>query len=121
MSLMKRLRVTINADAVAKGVLAMMRERHAATGDSEDNEDLIRLGMLPKRWMEMIESQMMTVICDRFQVNQYEVRRGEVTTIVKTGDGDDELDVMTFSLKELVREMVHEVSLALYANVEMLV
>jgi hypothetical protein len=114
MSLIRRLRITINADAIAKGVLEMMRERHALTGDAEDDETLVRFGMLPKRWMDILESQMTSVICERFKVSNYEKRTGEVMTMLDDG-------AFTFKLRELVNEMVHEVSLAMYGNVDMVV
>jgi hypothetical protein len=118
---MRQLRVTINADAIAKGVLAMMRERYAVSRETEDSEDLIRFGMLPKRWMDMLESQMTNVICERFNIAEHEKAKNEVTTIIKTGDGDDDYATVTFNPRELVNEMVHEVTLALYANVAMVV
>ena len=121
MSLMRQLRWTINADAIAKGVLAMMRERHLVTDDAEDDETLIRFGMLPKRWMDMIEQSVTAVICERHSVTSHEKVTGIVMTVIKTGDGDDDYEVMTFKLSELISEMVHEVSLALYSNVEMVV
>lgn len=119
MSVMRQVRVKINAKGIAKGILAMMRERHAASGDAEDDETIIRFGMLPKRWMDILETQMTDVICEKFLVNNYEKRTGEVTTIIRHEDGDHSVE--TFKIKDLVSEMVHEVSLAMYGEVEMLV
>jgi len=118
MSLMRQLNVTINADAIAKGTLAMMRDQDAR-GDS--NETLIRFGLLPAKWMEMIERQMTDVLCERFLVNNYEKTKGEVTTIIRHSADPDDVTVETFRIKDVVSEMLHEVTLALYSNVEMVV
>jgi hypothetical protein len=118
MTIMQKARVTVDADAIAKGVLAMMRERHAMTDDAEDSEVLIRFGMLPKRWMDLIEKSMWSVVEERFQVTDYERRKDSVTTMIRTAD---DYEIVTFQPSKLIAEMVHEVSLALYSNVEMVV
>jgi hypothetical protein len=48
-------------------------------------------------------------------------REKEHTVIVKPGRGYDDYHSETFTIKEVVAEMMHEVSLALYGAVEMVV
>lgn len=122
MNLMRQMRITMDADAIAKGVLAMMRERHLASQDAEDDETIIRFGMLPARWMNMLESQMDAVIRERFDLlPKRSSDRDEYTTIIKDPNAEDGHRMVTFKMRDLVNEMVHEVSLAMYSNVDMVV
>jgi len=120
--LMKRMRVTIDARAVAEGVLAMMGEHYALTGDPESDETLVRFGMLPAKWMTMVEEQMESVIRERFDLLPAgRDNRDEYHTIIRDPEAEDSYRMVQFSVRALVQEMLHEVTLAMYGSVEMVV
>lgn len=113
--IMRQVGVRVDAKAIAHGLLEMMRE------ESEDNEVLIRFGMLPAKWMELVERQMDSVIRERYSLLPKEQDRKDEHTVL-INPGDPELShVETFRVSRLVAEMVHEVCLALYGSVEMVV
>lgn len=99
---LQELPVEINAEAIAVGLIEMM---------SGDERAAIRFGLLPARHMEAVEKSF------RARFNQL-------------GGGKDDIRLATFkdgrpcqefSLRRLVSEATHEVAMALYDQVEMVV
>ena len=115
MSEMQKIRVTINAKAIAEGVVGMIREA------DPESETLIRFGMLPKTWMDMIERQMVSVIQSRFDLAGDVKDKDKFFALVRNPNDAEDLDCVGFSMKKLIAEMVHEVSLAMYGAVDMVV
>lgn len=100
------LPVTIDADKIAKGVIRMMEE----AGDDE-SLTVMKFGMLPKKWIDMIEEQMRASFREKLML----VGGKDERTVIYDGQ------IVTFSFDELIQEALHEICLALYSNTEMVV
>jgi hypothetical protein len=94
--------ITINAKAIAQGVIDMMDENEVAA---------IRFGLLPKRWVDMLEVQMESVVRSRFNDAKGEAFYGFV--------GDHFYDHV--KIKDVVSQMVKQVCHEMYGCVEMVV
>lgn len=111
--------VLIDAENLAKGILALMRE------ESEDNELLIKFGMLPAKWMEMIDKMLREKFLG-MSVKLADLLEGFEDFLLSKGDLDKRVMSIggvphEFDIDKLVSEAVHEVALALYGAVEMVV
>jgi len=109
MSVMKQLRLTVDMKPIASGLLNMMREQ------DENNETLIRFGLLPAKWMETAEEQFKASIRDKLPIAE----DGDKCAAAFVVDGG--YVVEHFSMKELANEFSHELALALYGAVDMVV
>ena len=94
--------IHVDAEPIARGLFAMM---------DDDEQDLIRLGLLPHRWIELLEKQ-----------TELEMREklGFPTGDTFTYWMKDKV-VEDQSMKKLVSAIVHEVCLKLYGCVKMVV
>lgn len=96
------LPVEINAEAIAIGLIEMM---------NEDERVAIRFGLLPAIHMAAIEKSFR----DRFS------QIGGGKEDIRLATFNDGRPCQEFSLRKLVSEATHEVALALYDQVEMVV
>jgi len=84
--------------------------------DDPDNIVLIRFGLLPAQWMDYVKRVCEMIVRERFMLLP---DAKECTTIINAGT--DDCEVIHFKVADVVSEMVHEISLALYGCVEMVV
>lgn len=96
---MRTLPITIDADAIAAGLLEMF---------TDDERTVLRFGMLPAKKMEILQKQMEASFRERFTFDT-----GDQCTARVKRDGDAH-EIVDFSMSRLVSEAVHEVCLALY-------
>lgn len=114
--------VRIDFDAIAKGLIRMMKE----AGD-ETSLNVMRFGMLPAKWVELAEREFKAKFDEQFayyrHVAKYvydllgqEYDPDEIHVVAKPGRPPYE-----FSFKKLMAEVMHELALALYSNTKMVV
>ena len=108
---MKRARLNCDAKAIAEGLVKLMEE------EDPNNVALIRFGMLPAKWMDRVKKSCQELLVDRLHVDP-----NSDEAIVTFANPDEQnrycVDVHP---KKIVSEMLHEISLALYGCVEMVV
>lgn len=97
----KKLRTapfTMDAGAIARGLLDLF----------DENEKIaLRFGMLPAQKMEIVQKMMR----EKFLENATS-KEGDLFTVIY--DDGTRRQIVEFSMKKLVSEAVHEISLALY-------
>lgn len=118
---------TIDYDAIAKGMIGLMEQ----AGDTE-SLTVMRFGMLPKKWLDMVESQLR----ERLMRDIKPLVDGTKASYAILGKIDEyDPDVVSvplqwsrkfggrdeFSIKKAMSEILHELSLAFYSNVDMVV
>lgn len=108
---LRKARMTIDAEAIAKGLIEMMEE------DDPNNVALIRFGMLPAKWMRTVEKMLGEVISERLHCDP----KSESDIVVFSEQGEDGRCVAEIRPRAILSEMLHEVSLALYRSVDMVV
>ena len=122
----KRLRIApgikVDFDAIAKGMIRMMEEAGDAT-----SVNVIRFGMLPKVWVDMAEKQFKELFDEKFA--SYRKATEYASSLI--GVPYDPEDIIypdvpggpcrEFKFKDLMHEVMHELALALYGSVKMVV
>jgi len=108
---MKRARLNCDAKAIAEGLVKLMEE------EDPNNVALIRFGMLPAQWMDRVKKSCQELLVDRLHVNPRADQE-----VVTFADKDERGEwIVVVHPKKIVSEMVHDISLALYGCVEMVV
>lgn len=100
------LPVTINATAIAKGMLDLF---------DENERTVLRFGMLPHNHIQLLER----TLEDKFRNTYPNCETGDALTAVIDAEGWPRY--VDFSMKKLVSECVHEVTLELYAHGDLVV
>jgi hypothetical protein len=108
---MKRARLNCDAKAIAEGLVKLMGE------EDPNNVALIRFGMLPAKWMDRVKKS-----CEELLVDKLHVDPNGDSDMVLFRDVDEQGECLVrVHPKRIVSEMLHEISLALYGCVEMVV
>jgi hypothetical protein len=105
-----RIGLRFDAEPVAKGIVRIMEQ------NDPDSITLLRFGMINKTWIDHASAACEAVVRDRFVMLPTAM---ECTTIINAAS--DDCEVVHFKLDDVVAEMVHEISVALYGCVEMVV
>lgn len=108
---MQGIGIALDAESLAKDLVRLMRE------ESDDNEVLIRFGLLPAKWMEAVKKEVEAVVRQRYSLL---AGKDEYTVLINPGN-PDAARVVTFKVSQVVSEALHEVALALYGSVDMVV
>lgn len=105
-----RIGLRFDAEPVAKGIVRIMEQ------NDPDSITLLRFGMINKTWIDHATRACEASLRERFLLLP---NAKECTTIINA-DSDD-CEVVHFKVADVVAEMVHEISVALYGCVEMVV
>ena len=99
--MIKKIRgITIEVDAIAKGFIDMI---------GEDNRTILAFGMIPH---------------DFFKLFMKEIKMKVATDYTAPGklyEGLEPADIVEYIDKDIIREIEHELSVAIYRNAEMVV
>lgn len=108
---MKRARLNCDAKAIADGLVKLMEE------EDTRNIALIRFGMLPAQWMDRVKKSCEELLVDKLHVDP---KKDWDMVLFREVNEHGECLVKVHP-KLIVSEMLHEISLALYGCVEMVV
>lgn len=106
MKKLNTLPVTIDTEAIALGMLDMF---------DEDELEVLRFGMLPAEKMEVLERSLR----EKFETMAVQ-EKGDMYNSVIWGE-NGEVRIVGFDMKELVKEAMREVTLALYRHGDLVV
>jgi len=106
--------LTIDADAIAKGILAMIDD----AGDTE-SATVIKFGMLPVKWLDMAERQLRGSLMDKLKLSSVEVQLDDCLVLLRNEHGDPEFYEVKFS--RLISDAMSQIGKAIYRHAEMVV
>ncbi len=109
--------IKVNTEAIALGIIDMF---------SDEEKAIVRFGMLPAKKIEILETELRNKLKNSFK---WDGQSKEVNIYFRHDEpmpwferfGDDGFVMRDVDLNQVHRDIIHEITLKIYSNVDMLV